>query len=108
MATRPTHYSDDFRDRAVRMVFEWREARSVCRGGVKETAAALGVNPETLRTWVKRIEINTGQRKGTTTQDRARLARLERETRHLRRANEILKAASAFSRRALDPQPPSS
>ena len=105
---RRSNYSEEFREQAVRRVFEWRETRSVELGGVKHIAAELGVNPETLRTWVRRVEIDTGQRKGTTTQEKARLRKLERENRHLRRANEILKAASAFSLRALDPRPSSS
>ncbi len=103
---RPNKYPRDFRDRAVRLVFEWREARGVTTGGVSDIAAQLGVNPETLRNWLKQTEIDTGKRAGTTTEDKARIAQLERENRELRRANEILKAASAFFARELDPRPP--
>lgn len=56
----------------------------------------LEINPETLRGWVSQAEIDAGERPGTTTSDAQRLAELERENRELRRANEILKAASAF------------
>ena len=93
---RPSKYPTSSRQRAVRMVFEWREARGVTTGGVNEVAAQLGVNPETLRNWLKQVEVDTGLRPGTTTEDKARIAELERENRELRRANEILKSASAF------------
>jgi transposase len=79
-----------------RLVFEWRETRSVTTGGVNDVAAQLGVNPETLRNWLKRVEIDTGLRPGTTTADQERINQLEQENRELRRANEILKRASAF------------
>jgi transposase len=66
----------------------------------------LGINHETLRVWVRRAETDAGERPGLTTDERARLGELEREVRELRRANEILKAASAFFARELDPRPP--
>ena len=56
----------------------------------------MGINPETLRNWVIQAEIDDGVRPGTTTDEAARIAELERENRELRRANEILKTASAF------------
>ena len=59
-------------------------------------AGQLGINPETLRNWVTQAEIDGGVRPGTTTDDAQRLIELERENRELRRANEILKTASAF------------
>jgi transposase len=62
---------------------------------VSDIAAQVGVNPETLRKWLKQVEVDTGKRAGTTTEDKARIAQLERENRELRRANEILKAGSA-------------
>ena len=103
---RPNKYPKDFRERAVRLVFEWRDARGVTTGGVKDIAEQLGVNPETLRNWLKQVEVDTGARPGTTTEDKERIAQLERENRELRRANEILKAASAFFAKELDPRPP--
>ena len=66
----------------------------------------LGVHPEALRSWVKQAEIDVGGRPGTTTGDMRRIAELERENRELRRANEILKAASAYFARELDPRLP--
>ena len=64
------------------------------------------INPETLRNWVEKAEVDSGQRPGTTSDDRKRIAELEREVRELRRANEILKAASAYFARELDPRLP--
>jgi transposase len=103
---RPSKYPEEFRQRAVRLVFEWRDARSVTSGGVNPVAAQLGVNPETLRNWLKQVEVDKGVRPGTTSEDKARIAELERENRELRRSNEILKSASAFFARELDPRPP--
>ena len=64
------------------------------------------LNPETLRNWVEKAEIDSGQRPGTTSDDKKRIAELEKEVRELRRANEILKAASAYFARELDPRLP--
>ena len=66
----------------------------------------MGVNRETLRNWVKQAEVDAGRRPGTSAVDSQRIAELEREVRELRRANEILKAASAFFARELDPRLP--
>jgi transposase-like protein len=67
------------------------------------TLAIPCINPETLRNWVEKAEIDSGQRPGSTSDDKKRIAELERENRELRRANEILKAASAYFARELDP-----
>jgi transposase len=67
---------------------------------------ACGVHPEALRSWVKQAEIDGGTRAGATTGDKNRIAELEKENRELRRANEILKAASAYFARELDPRLP--
>jgi transposase len=99
-------HPDELRERAVRMVYEWREARGRPDGGSAEVAEKLGVHPSTVREWVRRHEVDDGRRPGLTTDERARLAALERENRELRRANEILKAASAFFARELDPRLP--
>ena len=77
-------------------------------GVVTRVAVQLGLGSETLRHWVKQAEINTGQRPGITTKDQQRIVELEKENRELRRANEILKAASAFFATELDPRPPKS
>jgi transposase len=102
----PRKYPEEVRQRAVRMVQEWRRERHQMSGGVSEVARQLGVNKETLRNWVNEHDVDAGVRPGTTTADRERIAQLERENRELRRANEILKAASAFFARELDPRPP--
>jgi transposase len=99
-------YSQELRERAVRMVFAVREETGDRRGGVARVAGQLGINKETLRNWVNQAEVDDGRRPGVTTHDQRRIAELEREVRELRRANEILKAASAFFARELDPRPP--
>jgi len=67
-------------------------------------AGKLGMTPETLRIWIRRAEVDDRKRPGLTTEERERIKVLERENRELRRANEILKAASAFFARELDPR----
>ena len=99
-------FPPEVKERAVRMLLEWRAARNTTIGGVDEVAGKIGVPPETLRNWMKQHAIDAGVRPGVTTDDKARIAELERENRELRRANEILKAASAFFARELDPRPP--
>ena len=71
-------------------------------GAVTRVARQLGIGPESLRSWVKQAEIDDGKRPGMTTAEQRRIAELERENRELRRANEILKAASAFFARYAD------
>jgi len=88
------------------MVFELRAETGNMRGSLARVGERLGVNPETLRNWVQKAEVDSGQRPGTTTEDKKRIAELERENRELRRANEILKAASAYFARELDPRHP--
>jgi len=75
-------------------------------GAVSRVAHQLGVGPESVRNWVKQAEIDKGQRPGLTTEERRRLVELERENRELRRANEILKSASAFFAAELDGRRP--
>jgi transposase len=88
------------------MVFELRAESGNARGSIARVGERLGINPETLRNWVEKSEIDSGQRPGTTSDDKKRIAELERENRDLRRANEILKAASAYFARELDPRLP--
>jgi Transposase len=71
----------------VAMVFELRAASGSSRGTLASVGHKLGVNPETLRNWVEKAEIDSGQRPGTTSDDKKRIAELEREVRELRRAN---------------------
>jgi transposase len=98
-------YPDGLRERAVRMVFEHGcEYRSQWQA-IVSIAEKLDVHRESLRTWVRRAEIDGGGRPGLTTDERARLRDLERENRELKRANEILKAASVFFATELDGRP---
>ena len=99
-------YPEEMRERAVRMVFEIREQTGEHKGVIGRVARQLGIGTESLRGWVRRAEIDGGQRPGVTTAEQRRIVELERANRELRRANEILKAASAFFARELDPRPP--
>jgi transposase len=97
------HYPDELKERAVRLVFEAYDATGgVKHGVIGRIAGQLGIPKESLRNWVKRAEIDGGMRSGTTSQDRQRIAELERENRELRRSNEILRTASAFFAAELD------
>jgi transposase len=95
-------YPPELRERAVRMVREAIAQGGESFGVVTRVARQLGIGPESLRNWVKQTEIDGGQRPGVTTEERRRIAELERENRELRRANEILKSASAFFAAELD------
>jgi transposase len=99
-------YPPELRERAVRMVREVTEQEGTRQGVVTRVARQLGVGAESLRAWVKQAEVDAGRSPGRTSADQARIAELERENRELRRANEILRAASAFFARELDPRPP--
>ena len=99
-------YPPEMRERAVRMVHEAIAERGGRQGAVPRIARQLGIGVESLRAWVKQAEIESGQRPGVTTAEQRRIVELERENRELRRANEILKAASAFFARELDPRLP--
>ncbi len=102
-------YPREIRERAVRMVREAVAENGGERHGViTRVSIQLGVGSESLRSWVKQAEIDGGLRPGLTTDERQRLAELEKENRELRRANEILKSAAAFFARELDPRPPRS
>jgi transposase len=99
-------YPDELRERAVKMVLEIRERDGRGRGELARVAGQLGVHPEALRNWVKQAEIDGGSAPGMTSGDKKRISELEREVRELRRANDILKAASAYFARELDPRLP--
>ena len=98
----PRKYPDELRERAIRMAVDARRDPVTRTGALKRIGGQLGINPETLRNWVVQAEVDAGQRPGTSTDDAARLAALERENRELRRANEILRRASAFFAAELD------
>ena len=94
---RPSKYSEELRERAVRMVAEVRPDYPSRWAAISAVAGKLGIGtPETLRTWIRRAEVDTGKRPGVTTEQAAEVARLKRENAELRRANEILKAAAIF------------
>ena len=97
-------YPPEVRERAVRMVFDHQGEYSSQWKAIESIAAKLSINHETLRQWVRRAETDAGQRPGLTTDERIRIRELEKENAELRRANEILKAASAFFARELDPR----
>jgi transposase len=99
-------YSQEVRERAVRMVFE-HEGRYGSRWEtICSIAKKLGCSSEALRNWVKRAEIDSGRRDGVTSEERSRIKDLEREVSELRRANEILRKASAyFAQAELDRRP---
>ena len=102
MSSTSKRYSPEVRERAVRMVFEQQHAHASPWAAIVSFAAKIGCTPETLRSWVRRAEVDEGRRAGVTTDERARLKELERENRELRRANEILKSASLFFATELD------
>jgi transposase len=96
---RPRKYSDELRGRAVRLVFESERP-------IGHVARDLGIHKEALRLWVRQAEVDAGSRNDRlTTEERERLKALERENRELRKANEILKAASVFFAKELDGTP---
>lgn len=95
-STRGGKYPDELRQRGVRMVFEHQDEYPSQWKAIESISTKLGVNHETLRKWVRAAEVDGGIRPGVTTEERSRIKELERENRELRRANEILKAASAF------------
>ena len=101
-------YPAELRERAQRMVVEARaEDRSLSLNqAVLRIGPRVGVNPDTLRGWINRAAIDAGERPGVTTSESVRVRELERENRELKRANEILLAASSFFARELDPRLP--
>ena len=90
----------------MRLVLEHQHDYRSQWAAISSIAAKSGMTAETLRKWVRRAEVDGGARPGLTSKERERLQELERENRELRRANEILKAASAFFARELDPRLP--
>ena len=94
--SRPSKFSPEVQERAVRMVEESRGEHESQWAAIRSVAAKLGCTTETLRRWVRQAEIDQGKRAGVTSSDAERILQLERENRELRKANEILKVASAF------------
>lgn len=104
----PRKYPNEMRERAIRLVAEAREQEPELslHAAVKRVGPRLGINVDTLRGWCQQAEVDAGRRPGTTTSEAARIKELERENRELKRANEILLAASSFFARELDPRLP--
>jgi len=103
--SKPTRrYPLQLREHAVQRVFEQRGEYSSEWRAISAIAQECGVTGETLRKWVRQAEVDGGMRAGTTSAEAARISELERENAQLRRANEILRRASAFFLRELDPQ----
>jgi transposase len=98
----PRKYPDELRERSVRLVLDVaQEAGSVSKA-CRRIGQELGINADTLRGWVKQEQIDTGQRPGVSTSDAARIRQLEKDNAELRRANAILRTASAFFAAELD------
>jgi transposase len=93
---RQSKYSQEVRERAVRLVLENESEHGSRWASICSIAAKIGCTPESLRKWVNQTEINAGKRAGQTTSDKERILELERECRELRRANEIIRKAAAF------------
>jgi transposase len=104
VSSKPTQrrYSQELKERAVRMVLQLREETGERHGSVKRVADQLDIGMESLRSWVHQHEIDHGARPGVRSGDAARIKELEQEVKELRRANTILKQASAFFAAELD------
>lgn len=103
---RQRRYSSEVRERAVRLVLEHQEEYESQWAAISSIASKIGCTAETLRRWIRQAEIDRGRRGGLTSDERQRMKELERENRDLRRANEILRKASAyFAQAELDRRP---
>ena len=103
---RKSRFSQEVRERAVRLVFDHGSQYGSEWEAIGSIAEKIGCSAETLRKWVRQTEVDTGRRGGLTSEEQARMKELEREVRELRRANEILRKASAyFAQAELDRRP---
>jgi transposase len=104
----PRKYPNELRERAIRLVQEAREQELglSLNAAVRRIGPRVGINPDTLRGWCKQADIDAGRAPGTSTAESALVRELEREVKELKRANEILLAASSFFARELDPRLP--
>jgi transposase len=95
-----TRFSPELRELAVRLVGEQTGGEGTQWGAIKSVAAKIGCSAETLRSWIRRAERDRGERPGLTTSEREQLKELQRENRELKKANEILRLASAYFAKA--------
>ncbi len=103
---RSSRFSQEVRERAVRLVFDHRSEHGSQWEAIRSIAEKIGCSAETLRKGVRQTEVDSGRRGGVTTEEQARIKELEREVRELRRANTILRQASAyFAQAELDRRP---
>jgi transposase len=102
MSPTSRRYSKSQKEQAIRLVRQIREETGERHGAVVRVARQLGYGVETVRKWVNQADIDAGERPGVSSEDNAKIRRLEQENRELRRANEILKSASAFFAAELD------
>jgi transposase len=98
----PRQFPPEFRQRALRMLEESLPDHETEYAAIRHVASKLGVGPESLRKWRRQSEVDSGARPGVTSAEHAEIRRLKRENAELRRANEILRAASAFFAAELD------
>jgi len=104
--SRPSRYAPEVRERAVRLVLDHEDEYDSQWAAIRSIADKIGCSSETLRNWVRQAERDAGRRLGLTSDERERLKDLEREVKELRRANEILRKASAyFAEAELDRRP---
>ena len=92
----PRKYSEELKERATPMAVEARRDPASRAGAISRIGKQLGIHPEALRNWVRQAEVDTGVREGVSSDDKAKIVALEREVRELRRANTILRQASAY------------
>jgi transposase len=103
MARMSHRYPQELRERAIRLVYEGRDEYESEWKAIESVATKLGIgSTETLRKWIRKAEVDAGQRPGVTSQESAEVRKLRAENRELRRANEILKAAAGFFAAELD------
>lgn len=99
----PRQYSPEFRQRALRLLDTMMEASEISEfEAIKSVASKLGISEESVRRWRRRAQVDAGERSGVTSLEHAEIRKLKREVAELRRANEILKSASAFFAAELD------